>query len=67
MKAKLKVAVIGGGLSATTFLRYLFSNREKGSFSISLFESGQVELIDHIRNLDGRPRPRRSCPRRLRR
>lgn len=52
MKAKLKVAVIGGGISATTFLRYLFSNRRKNSFSIYLFEAGQVELVDHIRNLD---------------
>jgi len=52
MSTKLKVAVIGGGISATTFLRYLSSNRKKGSFSVYLFEAGQVELVDHIRNLD---------------
>jgi len=52
MKTKLEVAVIGGGISATTFLRYLFSHSKKGSFSVHLFETGQIELIDHIRNLD---------------
>jgi len=52
MMTKPRIAVIGGGLSATTFLRYLFSNSKKGSFDVSLFETGQIELIDHIRNLD---------------
>jgi hypothetical protein len=52
MMTKPRIAVIGGGISATTFLRYLFSNSKKGSFKVSLFETGQIELIDHIRNLD---------------
>ncbi|HET9411348.1 MAG TPA: GMC family oxidoreductase [Candidatus Saccharimonadales bacterium] len=48
---KQKIAVIGGGISATTFLRYLFSNSKEDSFTIFLFETGQVELVDHVRNL----------------
>lgn len=52
MTTKPRIAVVGGGISATTFLRYLFSNSKKGAFDVSLFETGQIELIDHIRNLD---------------